>query len=273
MAAMSEATSKLARWLPTLLGLGAALSVAALYELGVLGNDAPPPRDEPCCASEREPAPPPPSHDAPARPHAMAEAEREDLVEQLDDAKAREQLLAEQAITGEVRFTNLSQAELEAMARNCDVRSDYPVMIGPQDAAALELTRDEEAAYARAISKFAAEEEQLHRALLRELQPDLDVDAMPLAKVRTTLVKSLGRGKQPGDDDLRRTIAEERAGMRERSSEPGSVYERYTRARFEAGDRFAELLADELGAERSEELRNTFDGWQGAKLREHECPR
>jgi hypothetical protein len=271
---MREGPSTLARWLPTLLGVGAALSVAALYELGVLGNDAPPPADdEPCCASDRDAAPPPPRHDAPARPHPMAEAERAELVEQLDAAKAREQLLAEQAIGGEVRFTNLSQAELEAMARNCDVRSDYPVMIGPQDVAALELTREEEAAYTRAITKFAAEEEQLHRALLRELQPELDVDALPIAKVRTTLVRSLGRGKRPGDEDLRRTIAEERAGLRERASEPGSVFERYTRARFDAGDRFAELLADELGPERSEELRNTFDGWQGAKLREHECPR
>lgn len=270
---MSEGTSKLARWLPTLLGVGAALCVAALYELGVLGSDPPPPpSDEPCCASEREPTPPRTSPDAPTRPHPMLEAEREQLAEQLDDAKAREQLLAEQAISGEVRFTNLSQAELEAMARNCDVRSDYPVMIGPQDAAALDMTPDEEAAYRRAITKFAAEEEQLHRELLRELQPELDVDAMPVADVRTTLVKKLGRGKQPGDDDIRRVIAEERAGMRTRSSEPGSVYERYTRARFDAGNRFAELLADELGDERSDELRNTFDGWQGAKLREHECP-
>jgi hypothetical protein len=88
------------------------------------------------------------------------------------------------------------------------------------------------------------------------------------------LVQSLGRGKQPGDRDIRKTIAEERAGLRTPPSDPdeGSVYARYTRARFAAGDRFAALLEQELGDARADELRSAFDGWKGVRLREFECP-
>lgn len=267
---MSEA-SKLARWLPTLLGVGAALTVAAYYELGVLGSRPEPEPEVPCCERTREVVPSP-GPSAPERPHPIAQAEREELVEALDAANTREALLAEQLVAGEVRFTNLSQAELEAMARNCDVRSDYPVRLAPEDLDALELSVDEQAAYDRALVRFAAQEDALHRDLLRELDPDAEIDAMPIAGVRTKLVKSLGRGKQPGDEDIRRIIAEERAGLRARASEPGSVYARYTRARFDAGDRFAALLEEELGEARTHELRSAFDGWRGARLREHECP-
>lgn len=268
---MSAERSKLARWLPTLLGVGAALTVAALYELGVLGSAQAPPPEEPCCAQTREPAPAP---TLPDRPHPAAQAEREHLVEAVEQAETREQLLAEQAVTGEVRFTNLSQAELEAMARNCDVRTDYPIRLAPEDLEDLDLAPAEQAGYERALIDFAEQETALYRDLYRELAPGVDVDALSTAELRTKLVQSLGRGKQPGDQDIRKTIAEERAGLKAPPSDPteGSVYARYTRARFAAGDRFAALLEAELGEARTHELRSVFDGWKGARLREFECP-
>jgi hypothetical protein len=269
---MSEPQSKLARWLPTLLGVGAALTVAALYELGTLGSDPPPP-EEPCCANTRERAPEP-TREPPDRPHPIAEAEKEELVEAVEQANTREQLLAEQVATGEVRYTNLSQAELEAMARNCDVRTDYPIKLEPADLEDLDLSRDEQAAYDRALTRFAEQENALYRELYREVAPKkVDVDKMSVAELRTALVRSLGRAKQPGDQDIRKLIAEERAGMRTPPSDPasGSVYARYTRARFAAGDRFGKLLEEELGADRTNELRSVFDGWKGARMREFEC--
>jgi hypothetical protein len=268
---MSAEQSKLARWLPTVLGIGAAVTVAALYELGKLGGDPPPP-GEPCCANDREP-PPPRAAPLPERPHPIAEAEREELVEEVEKAHTREQLLAEQAVTGEVRYTNLSQAELEAMARNCDVRTDYPVRLDSADIEDLDLSPDERAAYDRALLQFAEDETKLYRDLYRDVAPpDVDVDAMPIGELRVALVRSLGKAKQPGDDDLRKVIAEERAGMRA-AGDPtsGSVYARYTRARFATGDRFASLLEQELGAERTRELRGVFDGWKGARMREFGC--
>jgi hypothetical protein len=270
---MTVERSKLARWLPTLLGVGAALTIATLYELGVFGSK--PPAEEPCCADTREPAPEP-GPALPDRPHPVAQAEHEQLVEAVEQAQTREQLLAEQAVTGEVRYTNLSQAELEAMARNCDVRTDYPVRLDPAALEDLDLGPDEQAAYDRALVRFAEQETALYRELYRELAPaDVDVDVLPTAELRTALVRSLGRGKQPGDEDIRKTIAEERAGLRTPPSDPsgGSVYARYTRSRFAAGDRFATLLEQELGEDRTRELRGVFDGWKGARMREFECPR
>lgn len=268
---MSAERSKLARWLPTLLGVGAAVTIATLYELGVLGSK--PPVEEPCCAETREPGPER-EPALPDRPHPVAEAEREDLVEAVEQGEMREKLLAEQAVTGEVRYTNLSQAELEAMARNCDVRTDYPIRLGPEEFEDLDLSPDEQAAYDRALVGFAEQETKLYRDLYREVAPpDVDVDALTASELRTKLVRSLGRAKQPGDDDIRKTIAEERAGLRASPSDPssGSVYARYTRARFAAGDRFSALLEQELGEDRTRELRSVFDGWKGARMRESEC--
>ncbi len=277
---MAVERSKLARWLPTLLGAGAALTVAALYELGVLGSRPAPEIAEPCCAEPRERAPAPGREPErmPDRTRLDAEpTDRDDLVdlvEQLEQSQLREKMLAEQVVTGEVRFTGLSQAELEAMARHCDVRTDFPVRLAPEDFEALDLGPDEQAGYDRAIVSFAEQETALYRQLYRELAPpETNVDALSSSELRTALVRSLGRGKQPGDEDIRRAIAEERAGLRTPSDpNTGSVYARYTRARFDAGDRFAELLERELGESRTRELRGAFDGWKGARVREFECP-
>ncbi len=274
---MADSASALARWLPTLLGASLALGTVALYELGVVGS---PEIDDCACDQTREPPPPrtsAPTTASPAeRPHPGHATEREALVEQVEKLETQTKLLAEQNAAGEVRYHGHSQAELEAMARNCDVRADYPTLLDPQAAEDLALTSDEQDAYRRALERFAEQENQLHRELLRELSPDLDVDALDTAEVRKRLVRQLGRSKRKEDADIRRQIAEERAGMREPPDEASladsSVFARYTRARFEAGNRFSRLLEQELGAERTQELRSVFDGWKGARLRESECP-
>ena len=165
--------------------------------------------------------------------------------------------------------------ELEAMARHCDVRSDYPKNLDPQEREDLGMSPDEQAAWDRALQKFAEQELEHYRALLGELEPGTpNLETMTLAEVRQRLTKVAPRSRSGDDDSLQRHVAEERAGLREPPEDPSqlSTWNRYSRLRFNSGDRFAQLLADELGDARVHELRGVFEGWPGARTRQWGCP-
>jgi hypothetical protein len=203
------------------------------------------------------------------------EASHVALEDQLAALKAQAELLAERNVTGELSYFGMPQAELEAMARHCDVRTDYPVRLAEQDVEDLGLDEAERAAWDRAIAGFAAQEQQLYRELLREVAPDTpDLDTLDLASVRKLLTRSVAGARAPEDEELQRAVAEERAGLREPPSDASalSAWNRYNRLRFNAGDRFAALLGDELGDERAEELRRAMGGWPGARTRVIGCP-
>jgi hypothetical protein len=274
----SAAGSGLGRWLPTMLGILVALGVAMVYELDLIEQDP-----SPCdCHDETEREVEVPTTRNPltagARPHPAtrkAEAQALALEDQLAILDTQNKLLAERAVTGEMSYYNHSQSELEAMARHCDVRMDYPKRLEAQEIEDLGLEPDEQQAWDRALESFADQERRYYLEILRELEPTTPgIDALPLAQIRRQLTKIAGRARSGDDDSLQRHVAEERAGLREAPADPEqlSAWNRYNRLRFNGGDRFAQLLGDELGDQRVHELRSVFEGWPGAHTRQWGCP-
>jgi hypothetical protein len=272
---MSE-TSQLTRWLPTMLGGLLALGVVMAYELDFIEREPAPSECPRTGKPKAEPQPRDPLF-AGARPHPSSrrdEAQAIELEDRVALLEAQNEILAERNVTGEMGYYGLSQAELEAMARHCDVRTDYPTRLGEQEMEDLGLESAEREAWQRALQKFADQELAHYRELLREVAPDTPgLDELPLAQVRRQLTKVIGRSRATDDDSLQRQVAEERAGLREPPPDPAtlSAWNRYNRLRFNAGDRFAELLTDELGEDRVHELRSVFEGWPGARTRQWGC--
>jgi hypothetical protein len=269
--------SSLTRWLPTMLGGLLAVGVVMAYELDLIARDTSP---RECPTAAPEPPKPPPKRDpmfAGARPRASSSETEPDpmpLEDRLALLEAQNQILAERSVTGELSYYDFTPAELEAMARHCDVRVDYPISLAEQDAEDLGLEPAEREAWDRAITNFAAQELDYYRAILREVAPDTPgIDELSLAQVRKQLTRSVGRARSEGDDALQRHVAEERAGMRSPPDDPAtlSAWNRYNRLRFNAGDRFAQLLGSELGDERADELRRAMSGWPGARTRQVGC--
>lgn len=268
------------RWLPTMLGGLLVVGVVMAYELDLIARD-PAPRD---CPTATPDSPKPPPRDpmfAGARPRSPSGASNS--LDSLDTAaledrlallEAQNKILAERSVTGELSYYDFTPTELEAMARHCDVRVDYPSLLGEQEAEDLGLEPAEREAWDRALANFAAQELDYYRAILREVSPDTPgIDELPLAQVRKLLTKSVGRARGDGDDGLQRHVAEERAGMRSPPDDPTalSAWNRYNRLRFNAGDRFAQLLGAELGDDRAHELRGALGGWPGARTRQVGC--
>ncbi len=267
------------RWLPAMLGGLLAVGVGMAYELDWIERDAPaqdcptaevaekakkPPRPEPMFAGAR---PPRATDDE-------VELDPSALRDRLAVLEAQNHLLAERAVTGELSYYDFTPSELEAMARHCDVRVDYPVRLGDQEAEDLGLEPAEREAWDRALVEFAEQELEYYREILREVAPDTpDLDQLPLEQIRRQLTKRINRARGEGDDGLQRHVAEERAGMRRPPEDPAalSAYNRYNRLRFNAGDRFAQVLGEELGEDRVHELRSALGGWPGARTRQFGC--
>src|SRR5690606_11836251 len=125
--------SALTRWLPTMLGALLAIGVALAYELDVIERE---PGPAPACEPTTAEAKPQRRRDPITAGAHQRRSDQQDEPDAIDMKLARletqNQLLAERSVTGELGYYNLSQAELEAMARHCDVRSDYPKNLDPQ---------------------------------------------------------------------------------------------------------------------------------------------
>ena len=279
--AAGRTRSTASRWLPALLGLALAGGVALGYESGWIepgasSGDCPPPpvpQQREGQQGEGEGEGSRPSAIAPAS-QRRAEMDAVDLRERVATLESQAKLMAERNVTGELPYYGHTPAELEAMARHCDVRVDYPTRLEAQAIEDLGLDEAESRAWERALEAFAAAELGAYRALLRELAPDTpELDALPLAQVRRLLTRLVPRTRSEDDGALRRHVARERAGLREppASQEELSAYNRYNRLRFSAGDRFATFMADELGSERAAELRAAYSGWPGARTRQWGC--
>ncbi|MFO7567945.1 MAG: hypothetical protein R6X02_35215 [Enhygromyxa sp.] len=222
---MSE-PSALSRWMPTMLGALLAVGVALAYELDLIEREpGPAPECEPSTADKE-----PQRRRDPITAGAYQRRADEDHGEpdatdlKLARLETQNALLAERSVTGELAYYNLSQVELEAMARHCDVRSDYPKNLDAQEAEDLGLSAAEREAWQRALQGFADQELEHYRALLGELEPDTPgLEAMTLAEVRRRLTKVASRAKQGEDDSLQRHVAEERAGLREAPEDPSQL--------------------------------------------------
>jgi hypothetical protein len=267
--------SALTRWLPTMLGGLIAVGAVMAYELDLIEREPAPAAECEPTRTQAKPTRREPVIAGARQRHADDDAEPDAVEDRVARLETENALLAERNVTGELAYYNFSKAELEAMARHCDVRTDYPKNLDPQEREDLGLSEAEQQAWTRALEKFAEQELTQYRALLAELQPDTpNLDTMALADVRRQLTKAAPRSRTADDDSLQRHIAEERAGMREAPEDPSqlSVWNRYNRLRFNGGDRFAQLLSDELGDDRVHELRSAFEGWPGARTRQWGCP-
>lgn len=271
------APSTLQRWLPTMLGALVALGVVMAYELDFVGDEAAEVDCEAPQADDAEGAGPSGRGLSPAsRRHPSGQAAEQRVVSAEDEVaklEAETELLAERVVTGELDYYGQTQAELEAMARHCDVRVDYPTALSEQHVEDLGLGPDEKAAYERALKAYQEQEHRRYRELYAELHPEIeDVESLSPMEVRKGLAREIRRKQAPGDDEVQRHVAEERAGLRD-APDPAelSTFNRYNRLRFSAGDRFAELLGEEIGDERAHELRSALGGWPGARTRQWGC--
>jgi TonB family protein len=172
-------------------------------------------------------------------------------------------------------YYGMTQTELEAMARDCDVRDDAPAPPNDKHAEALGLSAAEREAYRDAYDRTQAEAREMRLALLHELDPKLDVESLEPIE-QTVKLHQLTRDTRRLEASLvHRHLAEERAGLRELPSAeqlaklgPAARWERF---RLDTGNRFAAALSEELGAERVDELRRMYGGWPGGGTRHWEC--
>ena len=91
----------------------------------------------------------------------------------LPEKTTQAELLAERNVTGELSYYGNSQSELEAMARHCDVRTDYPTRLGQQEVEDLGL---DDAELTRKMSEAAADRERAGAGKKRGFMCPLDAE-------------------------------------------------------------------------------------------------
>jgi FecR protein len=162
------------------------------------------------------------------------------------------------------RPSDMSRAELEELARTCDVPFDLPPVAGSsvmdevfdEGAQKAGLTDSERAAVDVVIRDF----QPRHETALRDLYTELtgaDGEALdPL----TLAIEIMQKSPAAEISAARQKIAAERAGQRAPPADPaaGSVIERYLRLAIAAPDEFERALADAIGAGRAREFRRTW---------------
>ena len=178
-------------------------------------------------------------------------------------------------LTRDPPYYGMSQAELEQMARECDLRDDRPAPMSDEIAAALGLYEAEREAWEKARAKLDGRDAAIRRTLLAELAPELDVDSLGPIEQELKISKLARETKRPEDAALHRHMAQERAGLRQPPDSPwdaeASAWARWERHRLSHGNRFADELSEELGRVRVDELRSEFKGWPGGGTRHWDC--
>ncbi|MFO7564337.1 MAG: hypothetical protein R6X02_16945 [Enhygromyxa sp.] len=202
--------------------------------------------------------------------------EVEVLRAQVELLEAENQILAERAVNpGPERAYDFTQSELEALARNCDVRGDPPAPISAETAEMMGLREDEREAYERAFTTYKSQMIARQRELVIEAGAAAEeFDALDGIDQFLFVHETLGKNEEV-ERDVRRAIAEEKAGVREPPTNTDlltqSPYARFYRFGLTEGDQFAAALAEELGPERVHELRAANAGWPGKPFRLAGC--
>lgn len=168
-----------------------------------------------------------------------------------------------------------SEFALKAMARNCDVRDDSPAALDDELVAQLGLSAAEREAWAAALEHVEADERAVMASLFAELghEPEPGLTGM---ETHEQLHAAVATTRRPGDAELRRHLAEERAGLRAPPTPEelaaASAWARWERFRLTNGDRFAAAMTKHISEERVDELRKRFNGWPpGGRTRHFRC--
>ena len=167
--------------------------------------------------------------------------------------------------TGKRKIVDLSQEELAAMAKDCEIRFDVPGygieprLMTDKLAAAGNLSADDRAIYDQTVRKENDQFMTALRALYQELTGsdagDMDVHAL--------FMEILQKSPSADVEAAHKRLAEERAGLVAPPTDARnqSVIERMFRLETAAGDTLEQLLAAELGPEKAHQIRTS--GWAG----------
>ena len=198
-------------------------------------------------------------------------AERAPLQEAAPVPPTQEQLAPE--LVRDPPYYDLSEARLTAMVEGCELRDDHPSPLDDKTAKVLGLDADEREAWSKALAGLEGKEAAMHFILLKEIDAELDITKMKVDEQRALLAERVKETKRPEDEAVFKHLAQERAGQRpvptKSELRAHSAWYRYQRHQLTVGDRFAALLAKDIGEQRTEELRRTFKGWPGGEGEVH----
>lgn len=168
---------------------------------------------------------------------------------------------------GNKKTFDLSQDELTAMAKACEIRFDVPGygveprLMDPKLAKAANLSDADRAIYDQTLRK----ESDQYMTALRALYQELGGDAGDNLNAGALFMEILHKSPSADYEAARKQLAEERAGMiappADPSSHSRSVIERMLRLQATAGNSLEQLLAAQLGATKAHEIRQ--NGWPG----------
>ncbi|MEM9189013.1 MAG: FecR domain-containing protein [Myxococcota bacterium] len=209
-------------------------------------------------------------HEALLRRAEAQAREVERLQERLDEVDGNDRDL-------DNLFYPTTEEDLRILAERCEVRVDYPPVLGiePGDVGDelgdLQLSAEEHAAVQDAVNR-------LHGSFLeelRELYAEATGDTETMASLSPQALLAELRDKSPRNiaEQTMSQIAQERAGLQPPTPEVERLpYERAVRRYSNLGNEFQSLLAQSLGHERASELRAQKSGWPWSRSRFGGCP-
>jgi hypothetical protein len=168
---------------------------------------------------------------------------------------------------GNKKVFDLSQDELVAMAKECELRFDIPGygaeprLMDDKLAATANLSAADRAIYDQTVRK----ENEQYMASLRALYQELAGDAGDNLDAVALYMEILHKSPTADYEAARKQLAEERAGMVARPADTTghgrSVVERMLRLQSSAGNTLEQLLAAQLGPDKAHQIREA--GWAG----------
>lgn len=172
-----------------------------------------------------------------------------------------------------------SQAELEQMANECEIRIDAPGLVFSREAR--ELGDEASRQYGLTESErpvlnevFATAQKQLNDEL-RTMYVAVTADSEGAHSMapRALLDELSDKIDSTTEANVRRLIAAERAGRLPMRSWDAvhNPQERALRWRADVGERVERMLAEKLGAARAREIRDANGGWLGSRSRMGGC--
>ncbi len=167
---------------------------------------------------------------------------------------------------GKRKIVDLSQEELAAMVKDCEIRFDVPGygieprLMTDKMVQAMNLSADDRAIYDQTVHKESERYMTALRALYQELGGG---DANDSLDVHALFMEILHKSPSADVEAARKRLAEERAGLAAPPADLSNhtVIERLFRLELSAGSSLEQLLAAQLGPEKAHQIRTS--GWAG----------